>query len=97
MSDTPRTEAFANAPREGNVIHDVHYFALLNHARQLERELAQRPEATTYIEVTTAMEEAGMKEAKHQYNLPVTRASVYAIFNAMLQASPSMNIGGDSK
>lgn len=47
-------------------------------------ELEPRPEGT---EITSAMEEAGMREAKFQYNLPVTRASVCAIFKAMLAES----------
>ena len=39
------------------------------------------------IEITSAMEEAGMAEVKRQYNLPSTRAGVVAVFRAMLSAS----------
>lgn len=41
------------------------------------------------IEITSAMEEAGMKEVQYQYNLPSTRAGVVAVFRAMLRAHSS--------
>ncbi len=57
----------------------------LSEGPRFKGQASLRPEGVA-IEVTSAMEEAGMKMAKFQYNLPVTRASVFAIFNAMLDA-----------
>lgn len=52
------------------------------------RGLEAQQSATIPPEVTSEMEDAGIAESKHQYNLPVTRASVCAIWNAMLAAAP---------
>lgn len=54
------------------------------------------PEAGTF-EVTSAMEDAGMTEVRQRFNLGVTRASVSAIFKAMLKASHHMNTDGPNE
>jgi hypothetical protein len=63
-----------SSPVGANVLCDMAKAALRLVASETERE------------ITSAMEDAGMAEAKYQYNLPVTRASVVAIFRAMEKA-----------